>query len=158
VYQIIDWAPFEKKKITTFLICIILLLAIIHPLKVYASCDGILGPAYFSLYKNMSASFSSFMDADTKQRYKVEWFIGKKLLGSKIINAGDSFTLKGSQFSGQTFSITGLHQKGREWILSRYKIFPDPDGSLQVRFDDHACDNSYINSPDLKISVKIYSN
>jgi hypothetical protein len=158
VYKIIDLASFVKKKNTTFLICIILLLAIIHPIKVYASCDGILGPAYFSLYKNMSATFSSFMDADTKQRYKVEWFLGRKLLGAVIKNAGESFTLKGPEFSGQTFSITGFHQKGREWILSRYKIFPDPDGSLQVRFDDHACDNSYINSPDLKIIVRIQSN
>ena len=147
-----------KNKITTFLICINLLTIIIHPQKVYASCDGILGPAYFSLYKNMSATFSSFIDADTKQQYKVEWFIGKKLLGSVIKNAGESFTLKGSEFSGQTFLIKGFSQKDREWILSRYKIFPDPDGSLQVRFDDHACDNSYINSPDLKIIVRIHSN
>ena len=147
-----------KKKITTFLICISLLIAIIHPPKVYASCDGILGPAYFSLYKNMRASFSSFRDADTKQKYKVEWFIGKKQLGSVMKSAGESFTLKGSEFFGQTFSITGFHQKGREWILSRYKIFPDPEGSLQVRFDDHACDNSYTNSPDLKIIVRIHSN
>jgi hypothetical protein len=147
-----------KKKITTLLICINLLIAIIHPPKVYASCDGILGPAYFSLYKNMSATFSSFMDADTKQRYKIEWFIGKKLLGAVIKNAGESFSFKGSKFSGQTFSITGFHQKDREWVLSRYKIFPDPEGSLQVRFDDHACDNSYTNSPDLKIIVRIQPN
>ena len=147
-----------KKKITTFLVCISLLIAIIHPPKVYASCDGILGPAYFSLYKNMRASFSSFIDADTKQRYKVEWFIGKKLLGSVMKSAGESFVLKGSEFSGQTFSITGFHQKDRKWMLSRYKIFPDPKGSLQVRFDDHACDNSYTNSPDLKIIVRIHSN
>ena len=158
MYQIINWAPFVKNKITILLICIVLLIAIIHPPKVYASCDGISGPAYFSLYKNMSATFSSFMDADTKQRYKVKWFIGKKLLGAVIKNAGESFTLKGSEFSGQTFSITGFHQKGREWGLSRYKIFPDPEGSLQVRFDDHACDNSYTNSPDLKIIVRIQSN
>ena len=147
-----------KNKITTFLICINLLIIIIHPQKVYASCDGILGPAYFSLYKNMSATFSSILDADTKQQYKVEWFIGKKLLGSVIKNAGESFTLKGSKFFGQTFLIKGFSQKDQEWILSRYKIFPDPDGSLQVRFDDHACDNSYINSPDLKITVRIHSN
>ncbi len=146
------------KKKTTFLVCISLLIAIIHPPKVYASCDGILGPAYFSLYKNMRASFSSFIDADTKQRYKVEWFIGKKLLGSVMKSAGESFVLKGSEFSGQTFSITGFHQKDRKWMLSHYKIFPDPKGSLQVRFDDHACDNSYTNSPDLKIIVRIYSN
>ena len=152
-----NWAPFAINKITTLLTCIILLIAITHPPKVYASCDGIAGPAYFSLYKSMSATFSSFMDADTKQRYKVEWFIGKKLLGTVIKNAGESFTLEGSKFSGQTFSITGFHQKGREWILSRYKIFPDTDGSLQVRFDDHACDNSYTNSPDLKIIVRIQS-
>ena len=157
MYQKINWAPFVK-KITKFIICMILLITIIHPPKVYASCDGILGPAYFSLYKNMRASFSSFMDADTKQKYKVEWFIGKKLLGSVLKSAGESFILKGSKFSGQTFSITGFHQKGREWILSRYKIFPDPEGSLQVRFDDHACDNSYTNSPDLKIIVRIHSN
>ena len=157
MYQKINWAPFVK-KITKFIICMILLITIIHPPKVYASCDGISGPAYFSLYRNMSATFSSFMDADTKQRYKVEWFIGKKLLGAVIKNAGESFTLKGSEFFGQTFSITGFHQKGREWILSRYKIFPDPEGSLQVRFDDHACDNSYTNSPDLKIIVRIHSN
>ena len=80
MYQIINWPPFLKNKITTFLIFINLLIAIIHPPKAYASCDGILGPAYFSLYRNMGATFSSFMDADTKQRYKVEWFIGKKLL------------------------------------------------------------------------------
>ena len=152
-----NWAPFAINKITTLITCIILLISTTHPPKVYASCDGISGPAYFSLYKSMSATFSSFMDADTKQRYKVEWFIGKKLLGTVIKNAGESFTLEGSKFSGQTFSITGFNQKGREWILSRYKIFPDPDGSLQVRFDDHACDNSYTNSPDLKIIVRIQS-
>ena len=106
----------------------------------------------------MSATFSSFVDADSKQQYKVEWFIGKKLLGSVIKNAGESFTLKGSKYFGQTFLIKGFSQKDQEWILSRYKIFPDPDGSLQVRFDDHACDNSYINSPDLKIIVRIHSN
>ena len=158
MYQIINGAYFVKNKITTLLICIVLLIAIIHPPKVYASCEGISGPAYFSLYKNMSATFSSFMDADTKQRYKIKWFIGKKLLGAVIKNAGESFTLKGSKFSGQTFSITGFNQKGREWILSRYKIFPDPEGSLQVRFDDHACDNSYINSPDLNINITIQPN
>jgi hypothetical protein len=147
-----------KHKFTIFKICIILLVAIAHPQKAHASCDGILGPAYFSLYKNMRATFSSFIDADTKQRYKVEWFIGKKLLGAVTKNAGESFALKGSKFSGQTFSLTGLHQKGQEWMLSRYKIFPTPDGSLQVRFDDHACDNSYTNSPDLKIIVRIHSN
>jgi hypothetical protein len=147
-----------KNNITIFLISINLLIATIPPPKVYASCDGILGPAYFSLYKNMRATFSSFINADTKQRYKVEWFIGKKLLGSVIKNAGESFTLKGSKFFGQTFSITGFNQSGREWLLSRYKIFPDPVGSLQVRFDDHACDNSYTNSPDLKIIIKIHSN
>jgi len=154
----INWVPLAKIKITVFLICINLLITIIHPLKVYASCDGILGPAYFSLYKNMSATFSSFMDADTKQRYKVEWFIGKKILGSIVKSAGDSFTLKGSEFSGQTFSVTGFSQKNREWKVSRYKIFPDPEGSLQVRFDDHACDNSFYNSPDLKIIVRTHSN
>jgi len=152
-----NWAPLAINRITTLLTCIILLIAITHPPKVYASCDGIAGPAYFSLYKSMSATFSSFIDADAKQRYKVEWFIGKKLLGTVIKNAGESFTLEGSKLSGQTFSITGFHQKGREWILSRYKIFPDTDGSLQVRFDDHACDNSYTNSPDLKIIVRIQS-
>ena len=158
MHQIINWTPFLKNKITTFLIFINLLISITHPPKSYASCDGILGPAHFSLYKNMRATFSSFIDADTKQRYKVEWFIGKKLLGAVTKNAGESFALKGSEFSGQTFSLTGFHQSGQEWILSRYKIFPDPDGSLQVRFDDHACDNSYTNSPDLKIIVKIHSN
>jgi hypothetical protein len=147
-----------KKKVTNFFICINLLIAITLPPNVYASCDGILGSAYFSLYKNMRATFSSFIDADTKQRYKIEWFIGKKLLGTVIKSGGESFALKGSEFSGQTFSLTGFHQSGQEWILSRYKIFPDPDGSLQVRFDDHACDNSYTNSPDLKIIVKIHSN
>jgi hypothetical protein len=158
MYQIINWAPFLKNNITTFLICINLLIAIIHPTKIYASCDGISGPVYFSLYKNMRATLSSFVDAGTKQRYKVEWFIGKKLLGTAIKNAGESFTLKGSEFSGQTFSLTGFHLNGQEWSVSRYKIFPDLDGSLQIRFDDHACDNSYINSPDLKIIVKIHSN
>jgi hypothetical protein len=95
------------------------------------------------------------MDAGTPQRYKVEWFIGGKSLGSVIKKPGESFVLKKSTLTSQSFSVTGFYQKGAKWFLSRNKIFPDSKGGVQVRFDDGACDNSFATSPDLKITIKI---
>ena len=75
--------------------------------------------------------------------------------GFVIKNAGESFVLKKSNFTSQSFSVTGFHQKGEKWSLSRNKIFPDANGRIQVRFDDGACDNSFVTSPDLKVTIKI---
>ena len=95
------------------------------------------------------------MNAGTLQRFKIEWFIGGKRVGSVIKNAGESFVLKKSNLTSQSFSVTGFHQNGEKWSLSRNKIFPDANGRIQVRFDDGACDNSFVTSPDLKVTIKI---
>ena len=95
------------------------------------------------------------MDAGTAQRYKIEWFVGGKRLGFVIKKAGESFVLKKSILTSQSFSVTGFHQNGAKWSQSRNKIFPDSKGGVQVRFDDGACDNSFITSPDLKVTIKI---
>ena len=143
------------KIIAVISLCVSLGLGLTFPVNGQTICEGISGPAYFSLYKNMQATFTSAKDADTKQRYKIEWFVGRKLLGSIEKEAGESFILKGSTFSSRTISITGTYQKGSKWVISHYKIFPDPEGGIQVRFDDGACDNSFVNSPDLKVTIKI---
>jgi len=58
------------------------------------------------------------------QRYKVEWFVGGKSMGSVIKKGGgESFVLKGSPLTSQSFSITGYYQNGKEWIQSRKKFF-----------------------------------
>jgi len=138
-----------------FFLCITLALCVTFPAAAQTNCDGTTNPAYFSLYKNRQATFTSAMDAGTTQRYKIEWFIGGKSVGSVIKKAGESFVLKKSTLTSQSFSVTGFHQNGDKWSLSRNKIFPDSKGGVQVRFDDGACDNSFVTSPDLKVTIKI---
>ena len=139
----------------TFFSCITLALSVTLHATAQTKCEGALNPAYFSLYKNRQATFTSAMDADTMQRYKIEWFIGGKRVGFVIKKAGESFVLKKSTLTSQSFSVTGFHQNGDKWSLSRNKIFPDSKGGIQVRFDDGACDNSFVTSPDLKVTIKI---
>jgi len=141
--------------ILTFFSCIILALCVTFPAAAQTKCEGATNPAYFSLYKNRQATFTSVMDAGTAQRYKIEWFIGEKRVGFVIKKAGESFVLKKSILTSQSFSVTGFHQNGDKWFLSRNKTFPDSKGGIQVRFDDGACDNSFITSPDLKVTIKI---
>jgi len=143
------------KIIAIFLLCITLVLSVPFPAATQTECEGTTNPAYFSLYKNRQATFSSAIDAGTPQSYKIEWFIGRKSIGSITKKAGESFVLKKSTLTSQSFSITGYHQKGDKWSLSRNKIFPDSKGGIQVRFDDGACDNSYVTSPDLTVTIKI---
>ena len=139
----------------TFFLCITLALSVTFHAAAQTKCQGTTNPAYFSLYKNRQATFTSAMDAGTTQRYKIEWFIGGKSVGSVIKKAGESFVLKKSTLTSQSFSVTGFHQNGAKWSLSRNKIFPNSKGGIQVRFDDGACDNSFITSPDLKVTIKI---
>jgi len=141
--------------ILTFFSCIILELYVTFPAAAQTKCEGTTNPAYFSLYKNRQATFTSVMDAGTLQRFKIEWFIGGKRVGFVIKNAGESFVLKKTNLTSQSFSVTGFHQNGEKWSLSRNKIFPDANGRIQVRFDDGACDNSFVTSPDLKVTIKI---
>ena len=133
----------------------VLTLSVILPATVRADCEGALGSVDFSLYKNRQATFTSQMDAGTMQRYKIEWFVGGKSMGSVIKKGGESFILKESTLTSQSFSITGFYQNGDEWLLSRHKIFPNSEGGMQVRFDDGACDNSFVTSPDLTVTIKI---
>ena len=141
--------------ILTFFSCIILALCVTFPAAAQTKCEGTTNPAYFSLYKDRQATFASVMDAGTVQRYKIEWFVGGKSVGSVVKKSGESFVLKKSTLTSQSFSVTGFYQNGAKWFLSRNKIFPDSKGGVQVRFDDGACDNSFITSPDLKVTIKI---
>ena len=141
--------------IATFFSCINIALWVTFPAAAQTKCEGTTNPAYFSLYKNRQATFTSAMDADTMQRYKIEWFVGGKSLGSVIKKSGESFVLKKLTLTSQSFSVTGFHQSGDKWSLSRNKIFPDSKGGIEVRFDDGACDNSFVTSPDLKVIIKI---
>ena len=141
--------------IATFFSCITLALCVIFPAAAQARCEGTTNPAYFSLYKNRQATFTSAMDAGTMQRYRIEWFVGGKSLGSVIKKSGESFVLKGSSLTSQSFTISGFHQNDSKWVLSRKKIFPNDNGGMQVRYDDGACDNSFVTSPDLKVTIKI---
>jgi hypothetical protein len=143
------------KIVATIFLCITIALSITFFATAQTSCEGTLGPAYFSLYKNRQASFTSAIDAGTMQKYKIEWFIGRKSMGTVAKKGGESFVLKKSALTSQSFSITGFYKKGNNWLLSRNKIFPDIEGAIQVRFDDGACDNSYATSPDLKVTIKI---
>ena len=118
-------------------------------------CEGTTNPAYFSLYKKKQATFTSVIDAGTAQKYKIEWFVGGKKLGSVIKKPGEPFVLKKSTLTSQSFSITGFYQNGAKWSVSRNKIFPNSNGGVEVRFDDGACDNSFVTSPDLKVTIKI---
>ena len=141
--------------ITTIFSCITVAFCVTFPAAAQTNCEGTTNPAYFSLYKNRQATFTSAMDAGTAQRYKIEWFVGGKSVGSVVKKPGESFVLKKSTLTSQSFSVTGFHQNGAKWSLSRNKIFPDSKGGIQVRFDDGACDNSFITSPDLKVAIKI---
>ena len=141
--------------LATIFSCITLALCVPFPVAAQTKCEGTTNPAYFSLYKNRQAIFASAMDAGTMQRYKIEWFIGGKRVGFVLKKAGESFVLKKSTLTSQSFSVTGFHQNGEKWSLSRNKIFPDSKGGIQVRFDDKACDNSFVTSPDLKVIIKI---
>ena len=133
----------------------VLTLSVILPATARADCEGSLGPADFSLYKNRQATFTSQMDAGTMQKYKIEWFVGGKSMGSVMKKGGESFILKKSRLTSQSFSITGFFQNGDVWLLSRQKTFPNLEGGMQVRFDDGACDNSFVTSPDLTVTIKI---
>ena len=146
---------FVIKPIIIILLCLNLMLSAVFPLIATANCKGILGPAHFSLYKNRQATFNSVTNADYDQKYKVEWFIGSKPIGSITKNGGESFILKGSHLSSQAFSITGSYKKKDQWFTSHYKIFPDSGGGIQVRFEDGSCDNSFETSPDLKVTINI---
>ena len=138
-----------------FFSCITLALSITFHATAQTKCEGTPNPAYFSLYKNRQATFTSAMDAGTMQSYKIEWFVGGKSVGSVVKKAGESFVLKKSTLTSQSFSVTGFHQNGDKWLLSRNKIFPGLNGGIEVRFDDVACDNSFVTSPDLKVTIKI---
>jgi hypothetical protein len=140
---------------SVFFSCLTLALCVTFPAAAQTNCEGTTNPAYFSLYKNRQATFISAMDAGVMQSYKVEWFVGGKSLGSVIKKPGESFVLKKSTLTSQSFSVTGFHQNGDKWSLSRNKIFPDSKGGIEVRFDDGACDNSFVTSPDLKVTIKI---
>ena len=109
--------------ILTFFSCIILALCVTFPAAAQTNCEGTTNPAYFSLYKNRQATFTSVMDAGTAQRYKIEWFIGGKRLGSVIKKSGESFVLKKSTLTSQSFSVTGFHQNGDKWSCLAIKFF-----------------------------------
>ena len=128
---------------------------LLFPALTYASCEGISGPAHFSLYKNRQATFNSTANADYEQKYDIEWFIGKKSMGSIAKSGGESFILVGSSLSSQGFSVTGSYKKNGHWFTSHYKIFPDHEGGIQIRFEDGTCDNSFETSPDLKVIIRI---
>ena len=130
-------------------------LSLLFPVIAYANCEGISGPAHFSLYKNRQATFNSATNADFHQKYDIEWFIGKKSMGSVSKNGGESFILKGLSQSSQAFSVTGSYKKNGRWFVSHHKIFPDNDGGIQIRFEDGTCDNSFETSPDLKVIINI---
>merc|ERR1711964_689708 len=100
-------------------------------------------PCVLFVVQNRQAIFTSAMDAGTMQRYKIEWYVGGKSMGSVTKKGGESFVLKRSTLTSQSFSVNGFYDNGRNWLQSRNKIFPDVDGGIQVRFDDGACDNSF---------------
>ena len=143
------------KIIATNFLCITISLSNTFIANAQTNCEGISAPAYFSLHKNRQASFTSVMDAGTMQKYKIEWFVGGKIIGSVTKKGGESFVKKKSTLTSQSFSITGYYQKGSDWLISRNRIFPDIKGAVEVRFDDGACDNSFVTSPDLKVTIKI---
>jgi len=143
------------KIIASNFLCITIALSNTFIATAQTNCEGISAPAYFSLHKNRQASFTSVMDAGTMQKYKIEWFVGGKSIGSVTKKGGESFVKKKSTLTSQSFSITGYYQKGSNWFISRNRIFPDIKGALEVRFDDEACDNSFVTSPDLKVTIKI---
>ena len=146
---------FVTKHIVIFFLCLNLCLNIAFPATSYANCEGISGPAHFSLYKNRQASFDSVTNADYDQKYHIEWIIGSKSLGSVTKKGGESFILKRSNFSSKAFTVTGSYKKNGQWLVSHHKIFPDPEGGTQVRFEDGNCDNSFETSPDLKVIINI---
>ena len=143
------------KLIARNFLCITILLSNTFIATAQTNCEGISTPAYFSLHKNRQASFTSVMDAGTMQKYKIEWFVGGKSIGSVTKKGGESFVKKKSTLTSQSFSVTGYYQKGSNWLISRNRIFPDIKGAIEVRFDDGACDNSFVTSPDLKVTITI---
>ena len=143
------------KIIATKFLCATITLSNTFIATAQTNCEGISAPAYFSLHKNREASFTSVMDAGTMQKYKIEWFVGGKSIGSVTKKGGESFVKKKSTLTSQSFSITGYYQKGSNWLISRNRIFPDIKGAIEVRFDDEACDNSFVTSPDLTVTIKI---
>ena len=143
------------KIVTTIFLCITITVSNMFIAIAQTNCEGVSAPAYFSLHKNRQASFTSVMDAGTMQKYKIEWFVGGKSTGSVTKKGGESFVKKKSTLTSQSFSITGYYQKGSNWLISRNRIFPDIKGAIEVRFDDEACDNSFVTSPDLKVTIKI---
>ena len=143
------------KSVAVVSLCFSLGLATAFPANGYANCEGIAGAAHFSLYKNRQATFNSVADADYKQRYEIEWFVGSKSLGSVTKNGDEPYVLEGSSFSSLAFSVTGYYQEGNQWSISHHKIFPGRDGGIQVRFEDGTCDNSFDTSPDLKVIINI---
>ena len=143
------------KPIVIVILCMNLGLSNAFPVIAYANCEGISGPAHFSLYKNREVTFNSITNADYEQKYDIEWFVGSRSLGSVTKKGGDSFFLKGSNLSSQAFSVTGSYKKNGQWFVSHHKIFPDPGGEIQLRFEDGTCDNSFETSPDLKVIIDI---
>ena len=143
------------KTIATNFLCITIAFSNTFIATAQTNCEGMSTPAYFSLHKNRQASFTSVMDAGTMQKYKIEWFVGGKSIGSVTKKGGESFVKKKSPLPSQSFSVTGYNQKGSTWLISRNRIFPDIKGALEVRFDDAACDNSFVTSPDLKVTIRI---
>ena len=143
------------KPVAIISLCLTLGWVTAWPASGSTNCEGIPGPAHFSLYKNRQATFNSVVDADYKQKYEVEWFVGSKSLGSVTKNGNESFVLEGSSLSSLAFSVTGFHQNDNQWSVSHHKIFPDPSGGIQIRFEDAACDNSFDTSPDLKVIIDI---
>ena len=143
------------KIITTNFLFITIALSNTFIATAQTTCEGISAPAYFSLHKNRQASFTSAVDAGAMQKYKIEWFVGGKSIASVTKKGGESFVKKKSTLTSQSFSITGYYQKGSNWLISRNRIFPDIKGAIEIRFDDEACDNSFVTSPDLKVTIKI---
>ena len=143
------------KTVATVFLCLNLEMSSALPATAYENCEGIPGPAHFSLYKNRRAIFSSVANADYEQKYAVEWFFGSKSLGSITKKSGESFVLRGSNLSSRAFSVTGSYKKNGRWFISHYKIFPGSKGAIQIRFEDGTCDNSFETSPDLKVIINI---
>lgn len=143
------------KQAKLIIFCLLVGFSITLPLIVNAKCEGISSPANFSLYKNRKAIFSSSTNADYEQRYNIEWFIGSKSMGMITKKGGEAYTLNGSNFSSQSFSVTGSYRKNEQWHLSKHKIFTHHNGAIQLRFEDGNCDNSFETSPDLQVTINI---
>ena len=71
--KIIKKALFMGKIVAVFSLSVSLGLGFTFPVTGYANCEGIPGPAHFSLYKNRQANFNSVTNADYEQKYDIEW-------------------------------------------------------------------------------------